>query len=162
MNEEIHKEFRFFIETEGKNLRDSEIDKISSLSSKLTNSEKYMNLIKNDLEKITNEPNFNLMTDFGVLLKCIINSNKTVDFYKELTCNRLKYLYYSILYAYLRRNKPNLLNNINIGDFRMLYVNAMDLILIPIETVTISKEDCSNCLARSFSFFKWLENKTKI
>jgi len=162
MNQAVYDEFQFYLNTEGKNIGDDEKVKILSLSSKLINSDNYMNLIKNDFEKIVNTPNFNIMTDFCVLIKCIIDLNKCVDFYKKIKVDRMKFLLYPIIYSNLYKNHLDVLNNMNISDFRLLYSNAMDLLLIPVESIEIVKEDFVNCCGRSFKWLSWLENKKKI
>ncbi len=162
MNNVVFQEFQFFINTVATDLGENEKLKIISISSKLINSVNYIELTKQELDKIVNTPDFNFMTDFAVLIKCLIDLNKHIDFYKEITIERLKYLYYPVIYAYLYKNNVDLLNKINITDFRMLYINTIDLVLIPIQAVKIVKESCTNCMSRKIKWLKWLENKKKI
>lgn len=162
MNEDSYNEFRFFLNTVAKEIGDNEKNKILSISSKLINSENYMNIIKEELNKIIETENFNLITDFSILIKTVLDCNKHVDFYKEITVDRLKYLMYPVLYAHLYKNNTDLLNSINISDFRILYINAMDLLLIPVQSIKIDKVNCLNCIGRTFKFLSWLESKKKI
>lgn len=162
MNETTYKEFEFFLNTMAKEIGGNEKNKILSISSQMINSKNYMNLVKEKLDNIIGADDFNIFTDFAVLLKCVIDMNQYVDFYKEITPDRLKFLLYPVLYANLYKNHIDVLNGMSIGDFRLLYANAIDLVFIPIQTVQIVKESCTNCLARKVKLLSWLENKIKI
>lgn len=160
-NEETYNEFRFFLNIYGPEIGDEEKNKILSIGTKLINSENYMEFVKNDFDKIINDA-FSISVDFSVLVKCIIELNRKVDFYKQLDIKRLKFLLYPVIYATLYKNHGSIMKEMNITNFRVLYSNAMDLVLIPIESVEIVKETCANCLARKYSFFSWFESKKKI
>ena len=162
MNEDTYNEFRFFLNIYGSQIGDEEKNKILSISTKLINSENYMKLVKEDFDKIMKDEKFDLSTDFGVLVKVLIELNQFVDFYKEIDIKRLKFLLYPVIFAQLYKYHIDIVNKMNITDFRVLYSNAMDLVLIPVESVRIAKESCSNCLARKFDLFKCLENKKRI
>lgn len=162
MNEDIYNELRFYINAEGKDVSATEQTKILSDATKILSSVAYMDEIKTRFGVLLNEPSFNIMVDFGEILKIVINLNQMCDHYKDLTIDRLRFIMYGVIYSTIHKNYPNILNNISMSDFRMLYSNSMSLILIPIDTVKISKEDCINCVARTFKFFSWLENKLKI
>lgn len=162
MNKDCYDEFGFFLDAEGKNVKDGEKNKIRSIVSKMIKSEKYMEEIKKQFDEIINAPDFNIMTDFSVLLKYLINANQNFDYYKEITPERIKFLLYGVTYTVLYKNYSELLNSTNPSDLRQLYVNAMDLVLIPTETMAIKKEDCATCLGRTIKILSFLEKKRKI
>jgi hypothetical protein len=121
-----------------------------------------MNLVKDYFDKIIQNKTFDLKIDFGILVKCIIELNQFVDFYKEIDIKRLKFLLYPVIYAELYKNHLDIVNKMDESEFRILYSNAMDLVLIPVESVKIVKESCTNCMSRKIKWFSWLENKKKI
>lgn len=162
MNKKVYDEFNFFLNVYGIEIKDDEKNKIMSISTKLINSENYMNLVKDYFDKIIQNKTFDLKIDFGILVKCIIELNQFVDFYKEIDIKRLKFLLYPVIYAELYKNHLDIVNKMDESEFRILYSNAMDLVLIPVESVKIVKESCINCMSRKIKWFSWLENKKKI
>jgi hypothetical protein len=135
--------------------------KICSLLSQMLGCDAYVEKIKNDLDKTSNSPNFNLMIDFSQLLLTIINVNQDCSFKKEIIESRMKFIIYGVLYAYLLKNNVDLLNSLNLGDFRALYLNAVELILLIPQSVKVLQEDCMNCMGRVFGI-NCLVTKTKI
>ena len=73
------------------------------------------------------------------------------------------YILYSILFTYLLTNQSDFLNQIEMSKIRLLYFNAIDLILLIPETIKVGKESCGGCLGRRFSFLSFLVGeRTKI
>jgi hypothetical protein len=162
MNENINTEINFYLQNIGLNIGGSEKIKIVSIMTKFINSAEYMEKVRNGLNSLLNDPSFNILTDFSEILKILMKVNSECDFYKTVDKARLKYVCYAVLYATIIKNNIDILNNISISDFRLLYVNSMDLLFINSDELVVNKESCINCIGRSFSIFKWMVGKTKI
>ncbi len=160
--ENIDTEVSFYLRNVGRELGGNEQNKILSICSKIINSSSYMEKVKNEFNIITNNENFNLFTDLPELIKILINLNEKCDFYKVCEPERMQYVYYAIIYATLIKNNLEIVNKIDITNFRLIYSNSMDLLLLPKEKLRLEKQDCFNCLSRTFTILKFLENKFKI
>ncbi len=147
MNEEIHQEMVLLMNIY--EVSANEQIKILALCSKILDSKKYVDKIKETLDNVFNGESFNFINEFSRLLLGIINVNKQVEMVKEVKEDRIKFLLYSILYSYLSKNQKNLLNATPLGDLRLLFCNSIELILLIPQTIKISKENC--CLFSCFN-----------
>lgn len=161
-SESIDEEISFYIRNVGRELGDNEKFKISCMCTKIINSNEYMNKVHEAFIPLANNEHFNLNTDLTELIKILINLNNKCDFYKTIEPDRNQYIYYAIIFASLIRNNVELMNKINRTDFRLIFSNAMELIMMPSQKLRLEKEDCINCVARTFKWLSWLENKLNI
>jgi len=161
-SEQIDHEISFYLRNVGKELGGNEQSKIMSIVSKVINCTEYMAKINNNLSPIVLLDNFNINTDFSELVKIIIRVNNECDFYKIVQPDRMQYVLYGILYSTLIKNHIDVMNNINITDFRLLFSNSMDLLMMSSNNLRMEKENCINCISRSIKWLNWLENKLNI
>lgn len=161
-SDQIDNEINFYLRNIGKELGGNEQNKIMSITSKVINCTEYMDKIKSSINPIIMLENFNISTDLSELIKTIISVNNTCDFYKIVEPCRMQYVLYGILYSVLIKNHIDIMNNINITDFRLMFSNSMDLLMMPSNKLKMEKENCINCMSRSIRWLNWLENKLKI
>ena len=162
MNEQIDTEVNFYVRNIGKDLGGTEQSKIMSIVTKITTCSEYMEKVNEAFKPVTEHENFNLTTDLTELIKILIVLNQGCDFYKIIVPERMQYIIYGVIYASLLKNNNDIINNIDPSDFRLIYSNAMELILLPSEKLRMEKQDCINCISRTFKWLSWLENKLNI
>jgi len=154
MNETIQSEIMLLLNIY--EVKGNEQVKILAICSKILDSKEYMNKLKDSLNGVFTNSDFNFIIEFSRLINAIICFNGNLDFYKNVSQERMKYIIYCILFAYMLKYQPQTLNSIPSGELRLLYSNSIDLVLLLPETIKINKESCSSCLGRNFSLFKWL------
>ena len=120
--------------------------KILAICTKFLDSKKYVDEMKNVLDNVFNGENFNINTEFSRILLAMINLNRKVTFIKEVKEKRIKYLIYCVLFSYLIKNQSQIINTLSLGELRLLFCNAIDLILLVPETIKIGKEGLCSCL----------------
>lgn len=145
MNEEIRNELLLILNVFEKTETDKQV-KIISMLSKILDNKIYTETIKKELEAITSIKNFDITVDFTRLILSVLNVNSRFEFQKEISVNKMKYIIYGIIYNNFVKNDPNILNNIDITKFRILYYNAINLMLLPPENLKI----------KTNSFWEWL------
>ena len=161
-SENIDTEISFYIRNVGKNLGGNEQNKIMSIITKIISSKDYMEKVKKEFEPITNNENFNLNVDLPELIKILISVNEKCDFYKVCEPDRMQYVLYGIIYTSLIKNNIDLINKIDLTDFRLIFSNSMELLMMPSQKIRLQKQDCMNCLSRTFTILSFLESKLNI
>lgn len=160
MNYQVQNEITFVMTNIDKT-GGTEQTKIIALLGPVLNNAEYMEKIKESLNPVADAENFSI-ADFGQMILRIIDVNKEHCFYKQIAESRMKFLIYAVLYKYFLEYQTDKLNNIPMVDFRMMYLNAIDLVLLVPETIKIEKEDCLNCLGRSINWLGCLAKKSRI
>jgi len=146
MNDTIWEELNFILNKFGKEEPDEHI-KIKHICTKVLDCEEYESLIKKSLDNMFNIPNFDI-SDFSRLMLAIIEINKNIDCYKEVSVKRMKYILYSVLYSYLIKNQANFINMEGIAKIRMSFFNSIELMLIIPQTIKVNKQSCISCIGR--------------
>lgn len=154
MNESIVNEMKLLYNVYS--VKGKERNKIDAICSNVLDNEEYVSRVKKSLDNVFNNDDFNFSSEFTRLILNIININKSVDYYKEISPERMKFILYGVLYYYLLKNQQTFLNQISMGDIRLLYCNSIDLLLLVPETIKVDKESCCNCLGRTFDWFSCL------
>lgn len=146
MNDSIWEELSFILNKFGKEEPNEHI-KIKHACTRMLDNNDYMNTIKLSLDSIFKIQNFD-NSDFSRLLLAIIEVNKKVSYYKELSENRMKYVIYAVLYSYLINNQHDFVNLEGITKIRISYFNSIELALLVPQTMKIAKETCLSCIGR--------------
>ncbi len=146
MDSNLQREILLLTEDDG--LKGSEAIKILSICSHMLKTEAYVTVVKNMLDNVFNSPDFNFMTEFGHVIKGIISLNRRANYYKMVSLNRVKYVLYAVFYNYLYHQQPDVLNSLDMGEFRTLYDNTWDLLKTEPILLQIAKEGCMNWFAR--------------
>jgi hypothetical protein len=130
--------------------------KVLKICSDILGHQEYTNNIIGIFGGIFNQPDFNISSEFGKIILCILEFNKEVSYYKNIEISRMKYIIYAVLYAYMLKYQVEWINKQNIGDIRILYSNSWELIQIIPETVKIAKIDCLGCIGKRCKWFSFL------
>ena len=149
MNDEIQNEMILMMGIY--NIDGTEQVKILAIISKILANEEYTDKIKEQLNSLIND-DFNIINEFSRLISLIIQINRAIDTWKDITEERVKFIIYAIIFNYLFKNQPQILNNIPRGDIRLVYSNCIDLVMIIPQTLKIGKEGCCNFLGRKISW----------
>lgn len=140
MNEQIRDEMILLQNID--NVDPDEQIKVLSICSSVLGCENYLKELKVILNPIFNQPEgFDIGAEFTRVVIQILNLNSKCSYIKkEVNSNRMKYVIYCVIYNYLVKDQLEYLDHQNIGNIRLLYCNAWDLISIDINTVKIKRE----------------------
>ena len=142
MNESIQAELILLLNID--NVKAGEQIKILSICSSFMSSQNYVDELKKIIDNIFVE-NFNINSEISRLIFGILKLNEKCSYIKNVDHYRLKYVVYSVLYNYLLKNQLDFLNHLDIGNFRLLFCNAWDLVSIDIKKVLVEKVNCDFC-----------------
>lgn len=117
--------------------------KIVALLTKMLSSPAYSLAAKSVLDVVVNDSKFNLLIDLPRLIINLVQLNSSCDCYKIIVADRMQYLIYGVIYAYLLANNPQLLVGLDLGTFRVTYCNCIELVMMIPESLTILKTACS-------------------
>lgn len=123
--------------------------KIIAVLTKMLSSAAYTSAAKTVLDIVVNDSKFNLLIDLPRLIINMVQLNSTCDFYKSVSSDRVQYLIYGVIYAYLLNNNPQILTNLDLGTFRVTYCNCIELVMMIPESLAILKTDCASCCSGS-------------
>ena len=121
--------------------------KILSICSKVLTNEEYIKSVKDLLNDVMKNEDFIFIIEFFRVISSLIHLNKNVSFYKEISEDRMRFVLYAVLFDYLLKNQANLINKLPIGQLRLLYCNAMDLVLMQPEFIKIAKKSVLSCIS---------------
>lgn len=119
--------------------------KIIAVLTKMLQSSAYTSGAKVVLDVVANDSKFNLLVDLPRLIINLVQFNSTCDCYKSISSDRVQYLIYGVIYAYLLNNNPSVLADLDLGTFRVTYCNCIELVMMIPESLTILKTDCGCC-----------------
>lgn len=149
MNSDIQREILLLCSID--QIKGSESIKIMSICSNFLQNEIYVEEIKKFFDSVFNSPNFDFVSELAPILLGLVNINKKVNYYKNISLDRMKYVLFSVLYQYISKYQVELLNHIDIGQLRILFSNSFDLIKLQPHFVNIAKKGCS-CLNNLFGW----------
>lgn len=110
-------------------------------ASKFLNNQKYMqefNNRMNDFFKLISDDDFFIM--LPKVISLIIDLNKEVLGSDEICVDYMKFIIYVLVYNYLDSNQPNLLNKLKPGEFRICFINLLDILLTKPKNITLKKQ----------------------
>lgn len=151
MNDSIDNEIARLLRID--NIDGNECVKVLAICSQVLSNDAYVAKVKATIDSIFNQPQFDFMIEFGLIVQALIAINNAVTFYKEISVARMKYVLYAVFYHYAFKNQLSWLNEQDIGNIRLLYCNVYDLLMIRAESLAIAKTGCLSCLCSSISFF---------
>ena len=117
------------------------------MCSNVLSSDKYLKELIKILDNLFNQKDFDIYSEFSRLVLSIFNLNKVVNYKKEISEKRMKYITYACLYYYMIKHKTNWFNEQDHGKIRILFCNSWDLVSLIPETVKIAKTSCISCLS---------------
>jgi len=135
--------------------------KIVAICNDIIDNAIFIDEIHNSMITITEEKDFKLESHLPALISAILRVIQSVEFYKEVREERIKFVIYCFLISSLFQFYPSTLKTVQIETLRNLYKNSIDLVLILPQTVKIAKKSCVSCLASNFKIFNRF-NKGKI
>ena len=148
MNSLIRDELILILNVFG-DIKEKEQIKIISVCSKMLDSADYVGKLNAKLDELVSTPDFDITTDFINMVSSILDVNKDVEFYKELSVERMKICIYCMLYSYLlKSDKNNSLNKIEIHKFRILYFNTTKVLMLKPKVMKIKKEGLISAIGR--------------
>ena len=160
MNSKIQKELdNLYNET--KLASGTERTKINAICNTICDDVNFLSEVGNSIITVIEKDGFNIESNLGALLSCIINVITHVGFYKSVSEERIKYVLYCALLCVLFKNHPNILAKVEINRLRTLYLECYELVVLIPNTVKIAKQGCISCIGSSFKLFNRL-NKGKI
>lgn len=139
----------------------SERNKIIAICNQIVDDANFMTEVQNGITTVVNRQNFKLENNLALLVQSILTVLNTVQFYKDVSSERTKYILYCALISSLYKFYPNLLKTVEIDLIRTLFCDVFDLLMIIPETVKITKASCLTCVGKSFKLFSFL-NKDKL
>lgn len=122
----------------------SESVKIIALTSKILSNSILIDEIKRNMMMLFNSPDFDSINEISQIIILIVNCIKKCTFYKELNLKRLKYIFWALIYHFLKLNNE-IMRKIEIGKLRLSYNNAISLLEIDPSNVKISKRSVIDC-----------------
>jgi hypothetical protein len=146
MQSEIQKEIMLLLEID--NVHGTESVKTLAICAKIISNEKYMTEANKILDNVFNQNDFNFSCEIGCLVSQLLRLNRNVEFYKEISEDRMKYVLYCIIYFYLFKHQSVWLSNQQLGTIRLLYCNVYDLLMIKSESIKLAKSGCVSFIAR--------------
>jgi len=135
--------------------------KIVAICNDIIDNAIFIDEIHNSMITITEEKDFKLESHLPALISAILRVIQSLEFYKEVREERMKFVIYCFLISALYEFYPSTLKTVQIETLRNLYKNSIDLVLILPQTVKIAKKSCVSCLAGKFNFLSRF-NKGKI
>jgi hypothetical protein len=103
----------------------------------------YVESIKKDFDKILEDKKID-ERDISRLMMIMIKLNnilpKMLNLKEKIKVEKMKYIFYSILFGYIRQYQNEFFIDINIFEFRLLYSNLWSLVEIDPETVKVTKK----------------------
>jgi hypothetical protein len=152
MNDDIDNEIGRLLRID--NVKGDECIKVLAICAKVLNNSDYIVQVAKLIDGIFSQPSFDFMAEFGLVIGQLIELNKRVTFYKEVSVERMKYVLYAVFYHYAFKKRLNWLNEQNIGQIRLLYCNVYDLLMIRSESLKIAKSGCLSCVCAAVQFWK--------
>ena len=126
--------------------------KIEAICNDFLNKRVYLDEVSKSLDNLFSQPDFDFKSEVPMVLLNLIKLNDNVEYYKEITQGRSKYLIYTILFYYLIKNQTDIINSQNIGQLRLLFSNCWDL--VSVVGVHVIKRSHFSCIGQCIPFFK--------
>jgi len=118
---------------------------ILGTASKFLNNVKYVQQIKDKLDIFFVE-GFNFWVELPKIISVIIEFNKNVFNNNDISKKHMKYVLYVVLYNYLNESQPNVLNNLDQGDFRIGLLNILLILMFKPTNVKVLKQSFGKML----------------
>lgn len=121
--------------------------RILAQSSKFLNNTKYMDALNNrmnDFFKLANDDNFFII--LPKVISLIVDLNKTTLGSNEVCVDYMKFIIYILVYNYLDSFQASLLNKLKPGEFRICFINLLDILLTKPKNIKIKKESIFHML----------------
>ena len=131
-----------------KNVHGTERTKILAISNTLVNDGVLVGELKNSITSVIERDGFNIEKNIGSVISCIIKIFQQVEFYKDVSSDRMEFVIYCLLLSLLQKFYPTILTKVEISTLRGLYVETYDLVTIIPETIKIAKQGCLTCLGK--------------
>jgi len=116
--------------------------------SQVLNSSTYMTKLTNALLPMFSNPDFDFINDISAVITSILAlTNNTVTTGSQIPTANMKYVIFGQIYAFLA-SQPNILKNIDLGIFRVIFSGCWSLLQIQPQSIQIlEKTMCDSCMS---------------
>jgi hypothetical protein len=149
MNNDIRSEMLVVLNSE--NVCDDCQVRILACLNKFINNAKYLEKSKEKLDfffsKEPTDPPINLWIEIPKMIKVLIDLHKSVTFIKDIEQDFMKFALYGIIYNYLDHYHAETLNKLEPGEFRIYFLNLLEVLLTKPKHIKAVKQGWLSCIA---------------
>lgn len=139
----------------------SERIKIIAICNDVVTNSNVLTDLANSLKPIIEGKTFNVSQNIPALISAVLSVVGQIEYYKNVTESRMKFVIYCALLSCLLKYYPSVLKSIDIETLRRIYKDCIELVLLIPETIKITKKSCVTCIGGTFKVFSFL-NKNKL
>ena len=115
--------------------------KVNAQLGRFLNCPEYMKKVTDKLNSLIDKRNIDFASEFSEIIYCVIELNKHVISVKnEISKKNMKFVVYGIIYDYLDKHQPKLLNSLDQGVIRIAFINAVQLLLENPKNIKVQKQ----------------------
>lgn len=115
--------------------------RILAISSQFVNNSQYMDKVKEILDVFfVEDREFNFWVELPKIISLLIDFNKTIASSKEIEIDKMKFVFYAVIYSYMDNFQSITLNKMNPGDFRICFLNVISILLTKPKNIKVNKQ----------------------